>query len=154
MEQKKGNWQKTGADADGCVRRTAQKKKRRRFSFLHSIMLFWLIGKLKVFPDKNKNDRSLFNWCKRASKTRFPLLDAYFDKSGKYGTHIRRNIVTKHRRLMFYLVPRCRVRKRFSACSLCFRASSSWESLCFSSIDLAWPALTKASGVWRGKKWV
>lgn len=28
-------------------------------------------------------------------------------------------------RLMFYLVPRCRVRKRFSACSLCFRASSS-----------------------------
>lgn len=46
-----------------------------------------------------------------------------------------------------YLVPLCNVRERFSACSFCLSASSSWESLCFSSADRAWPALTKASGV-------
>ncbi len=46
-----------------------------------------------------------------------------------------------------YLVPLCNVRDRFSACSFCLSASSSWESLCFSSVERAWPALTKASGV-------
>lgn len=47
-----------------------------------------------------------------------------------------------------YLVPLCSVRERFSACSFCLSASSSWASLCFSSAERAWPALTNASGVW------
>lgn len=51
-----------------------------------------------------------------------------------------------------YLVPLCKLRERFSACSFCLSASSSWQSLCFSSADRAWPALTKASGVCKSKQ--
>lgn len=46
-----------------------------------------------------------------------------------------------------YLVPLLKFRERFAAFSFCLSASSSWESLCFSSSERACPALTKASGV-------
>lgn len=46
-----------------------------------------------------------------------------------------------------YLVPLVNVRERFSACSFCLSASSSRASLCFSSAERAWPALTNDSGV-------
>lgn len=52
-----------------------------------------------------------------------------------------------------YLGPLCNVRERFAASSFCLSASSSWESLCFSSAERAWPALTKASGVCKERRW-
>lgn len=57
-----------------------------------------------------------------------------------------KNIVCLH------LVPLCKVRECFSACSFCLSASSSLESFFFSSAERAWPALTKASGVCKERK--
>lgn len=59
---------------------------------------------------------------------------------------------TKEHGLVRHLVPLWNVRERFSACSFCLSASSSRESLCFSSVERAWPALTKVSGVCKEKK--